>query len=115
MSAARPQVEEDTARKAVADLLEGDDLQQVSLYKFRRELARHMGLGKKGLEDDATVVNGWIQEAVAAKVKTAQGTPAQRLKAKTIHPNQRSHIWTCQCKDTDPKIPSHDPRPKFPS
>ena len=92
MSAARPQVDEDTARKAIADLLEGTDLQQVSLYKFRRELARHMGLGKKGLEDQATVVNGWIQEAVAAKVKTAQSTPAQRLKAKTIHPNQRSHI-----------------------
>ena len=37
MCAARPQVDEDTARKAITDLLEGTDLQQVSLYKIPRQ------------------------------------------------------------------------------
>lgn len=57
MSADQAGINEDKTRKGIADLLEGADLEKVSLYKFRRELARHLELGKKGLDHKATDLN----------------------------------------------------------
>ena len=68
-------------RKAVAELLPNVDLNQVSVYKFRCMLARHLGLGKKGLEDTAEDVNTWIQDAVVFKAQLSTQTAAQRMAA----------------------------------
>ena len=69
MSADQAGINEDETREGIADLLKGADHEQVSLYKFRRDLAHQLGLGKKCLEDKATDVNRWIKEAVQAKVQ----------------------------------------------
>ena len=61
--------------------LAGTDLDTVTLSKFRRQVARHLGLGKKGLEHVAAQVNDWIKEAVAAKAQASAQTPEQRMAA----------------------------------
>ena len=44
-------------------------------------LARHLGLGKKGLEDTAEDGNTWIQDAVDFKAQLSTQTAAQRMAA----------------------------------
>ena len=77
-------------RKAVAELLPDVDLNQVSVYKFRCMLARHLGLGKKGLEDTAEDVNTWIQDAVVFKAQLSTQKrnvwlPSWRTWARSFH------------------------------
>ena len=68
-------------RGAIAELLPAVDLQQVSVYDFRCQIARHLGLGRKGLEASADQVNVWIREAVDNRVARAEQSPAQRMEA----------------------------------
>jgi hypothetical protein len=65
----------------IAELLPKTDMQDVSVYKFRRSVALHLGVGRKGLEDKADDVNQWIEQAVKAKTEKAVQTPSQRLAA----------------------------------
>ncbi|CAE7343110.1 unnamed protein product, partial [Symbiodinium microadriaticum] len=68
-------------RGAIAELLPSVDLQQVSVYDFRCQIARHLGFGRKGLEASADQVNVWIREAVDNRVARAQESPEQRMEA----------------------------------
>ena len=68
-------------RGAIAELLPSVDLQQVSVYDFRCQIARHLGFGRKGLEAAADQVNLWIREAVDNRMARAQESPEQRMQA----------------------------------
>ena len=68
-------------RGAIAELLPSVDLQQVSVYDFRCQIARHLGFGRKGLEASADQVNVWVREAVDNRVARAQESPEQRMEA----------------------------------
>eukprot|EP00439_Symbiodinium_sp_Y106_P057281 s3165_g8.t1 len=68
-------------RGAIAELLPSVDLQQVSVYDFRCQIARRLGFGRKGLEAAADQVNLWIREAVDNRMARAQESPEQRMQA----------------------------------
>ena len=76
-------VEETRVRTAIEDMLKDADMSSTSVYSFRRAVSRHMGLGKKGLEQQAEAVNKWIGEAVIAKAATTEApqAPAARMQA----------------------------------
>ena len=78
---AEPERFELRVRGAVAELLPGVDLQQVSVCDFRQKVARHLGLGRRGLEAAAEQVNLWIREAVDHRAASAEQSPEQRLEA----------------------------------
>ena len=63
---------------AIDELLAATELANCSIRKFRRQIASHLGLGKKGLEEKAELVNAMIQESVK-KFAKQQETPAQRI------------------------------------
>ena len=66
-------------KAAIAELLPDKDTSHVTLRKFRRMLASHLGLGKKGLEGKAEEVNSLIREALAAQASSSVETPVQRM------------------------------------
>ena len=75
--AAGPSTEQ--IKASVAELLATVDRDSTSVFKFRRMVSQHMGLGKKGLEARADEVNDLIKQAVQTSSPSA--TPAQRIAA----------------------------------
>ena len=67
---------------AIEELLKDVNRETVTLRKFRRQVASHLGLGKKGLEGKADEVNVLIKEAIAQQSQTAE-TASERM-AKVI-------------------------------
>ena len=67
-----------TVQEAIAELLTATELSNCSVRKFRRQVASHLGLGKKGLETKAELVNAMIKDSVQ-KVSKQPETPAQRM------------------------------------
>ena len=77
-SATEPWADEARISAAVDELLPRKDLENVTIRKFRRQVASHLGLGKKGLEDKADACNILIKQAIA-KLGQTPDTPAQRI------------------------------------
>ena len=75
--AAGPSTEQ--IKASVAELLATVDRDSTSVFKFRRMVSQHMGLGKKGLEARADEVNDLIKQALQTSSPSA--TPAQRIAA----------------------------------
>ncbi len=63
---------------AIDELLQTVNCQTVTIRKFRRQVASHLGLGKKGLEAQAESVNAMIKSTLA-KQSCSQETPAQQM------------------------------------
>ena len=63
---------------AIEELLKDVDRETVTLRKFRRQVASHLGLGRKGLESKADAVNALIKEAIAQQSQTAE-TASERM------------------------------------
>jgi hypothetical protein len=68
---------EDELLAGVRVLLQDTDLQQMSLGKLRRKLARHLGLRKEGLDDRADEVRELAKRAIA--VAAAPVSPADAM------------------------------------
>ena len=62
---------------AIQQLLEGVDHDNTPIYKFRRKVAQHLGLGKKGLEHKASEVNELVKVALAKKQSEATESSAE--------------------------------------
>ena len=73
---------EDAAKveAAIDELLPAQGLEAVTLRKFRRQVASHLGFGKKGLEAKADRVNAMIKQALT-KLRPPHGSPAERMAA----------------------------------
>ena len=88
---AQPNVQSEASIKsAIVELIA--EMASVSLYKFRRSVARRLGLGKKDLDGRAAEVNEWIKDAV----NSAASGPARRRTryySRTVtHANMPAHV-----------------------
>lgn len=76
-----PWDDEPKVKAAVEDLLQQVCAETVTVRKFRRQVASHLGLGKKGLEDKAEEVNAIIKEALS---KHSEGETSAQMIARTV-------------------------------
>ena len=61
---------------AIRELLNGADVAHLSLGKFRKQVARHLGLGKKGLDGKAVEFASWTKALVEERERP---TPAAHI------------------------------------